>query len=294
MGISTKTMTIRATNRATSRPNSVGYLPSANARTQTRSEPDCVAYRAIEAMRLPVGSRTSRLEPGRRSRHRRSPQPGEHENRGGDDGDTYRDEAHGHQTLLPRLTVAACRGNWRHRRRAEDRRQQGHGPIRVRPVQRTPVGRTRPSRREPHRRPDGAQRHQERPVHHAFEVCGQSHARIRDILFDKAREETQQEQEHAVPDQPTPGVFDARLLVGADHQTMVDGRGGRVHGISPLNGQWCRVKCIWGWGVCQYWVDSDGWPKAEVPEDATRRGGAAHPRPHYREYRCIARHGWPC
>jgi hypothetical protein len=54
------------------------------------------------------------------------------------------------------------------------------------------------------------------------------------ILFDKAGDETKQEQEHAVPHQPTPGVLDQRPLLRADRHTIVDFRWDRFHLTSPL------------------------------------------------------------
>src|SRR5436190_13890732 len=137
------------------------------------------------------------------SRHRASPQTRERQDRKGHYYDPHGHEADRHNGFLPGLTAAAYCGNWGHRSRAEDCRECGHRPISVRAIQRTPVRSALQSRREPHVRPDYAQRDEERSIHHTFQVGGEPHTRVTEVLLDKAGEETQQEQEHSVPDQST-------------------------------------------------------------------------------------------
>ena len=55
--------------------------------------------------------------------------------------------------------------------------------------------------KEPYLIPDGTQRHEESPVHYAFQVCSESHARVSEFLFDEADQQAEQEQEHAMPEE---------------------------------------------------------------------------------------------
>lgn len=100
-----------------SRVNTVSNLQAVNVQTQTqyRTQPPTPGGRIQPA--------TPRLRTGRRSRHRGSPQTREDEDRRGNDCEPHAHEAEGHQTFLPRLTVAARRCDRRHRGRAEDRCQ---------------------------------------------------------------------------------------------------------------------------------------------------------------------------
>src|SRR5262249_36830098 len=55
--------------------------------------------------------------------------------------------------------------------------------------------------RKSHLGPCSGQRNQKDAVHHAFQVCGEPHAHIREALFEQAGNQPEQEQEHAMPHQ---------------------------------------------------------------------------------------------
>jgi hypothetical protein len=44
-------------------------------------------------------------------------------------------------------------------------------------------------------------------VHHPFEVRGESHTHVDEMRFEEAGEQTQQEEEHAMPHETTRSVF---------------------------------------------------------------------------------------
>src|SRR5674536_205463 len=65
---------------------------------------------------------------------------------------------------------------------------------------RTPVCCNLEAREQSHLWPDGAQGNQENAVHHTLQMCRQTHTQIMELRLDQAREETEQEQEHPMPE----------------------------------------------------------------------------------------------
>src|ERR1041384_112033 len=90
---------------------------------------------------------------------------------------------------------------------AEDGRQDDGRPIYVSAIERCPVSGKFQARRQSHLFPCGTQSKKEGPVHYAFKMRGESHARVYEFLLKKAREQAKQEQEHSVPHQSAIAVF---------------------------------------------------------------------------------------
>src|SRR5580698_4852785 len=96
--------------------------------------------------------------------------------------------------------------NGRKGRGAESRRERGEKPVPVRGAKRAPVGGILRKPLQFDLWPGGSQSEQENAVHYAFQVRGEPHAHVGEAAFGEARQQSEQEQEYAVPHQTAIGV----------------------------------------------------------------------------------------
>jgi hypothetical protein len=99
------------------------------------------------------------------------------------------------------------RRDWGKGRCTENRSERGDEPIHVGAVKSRPVCGRLLGWRQPDLGPDSPQRHQESPVHHTLQVSSEPHTHVNEMLLREAREQPEQEQEHAMPHQTSVGVF---------------------------------------------------------------------------------------
>jgi hypothetical protein len=64
-------------------------------------------------------------------------------------------------------------------------------------------------------------------------MCGEPHARVRELRFDESREQTEQEEEHPVPGEPALGVIHVCLRLS--HMLKIDQTGHTSQDNQPLD-----------------------------------------------------------
>jgi hypothetical protein len=125
---------------------------------------------------------------------------------GGDDHNRNAQESGPDQALLPGFPMLTGRWDRGRSRRTEHRRERREHPIRVPRVEGAPVC-SRRRRRQSDLAPYRAQRNQESAVHYTLKVSGDPHAHVREASFEQASNQPEQEQEHAMPHQPSVAGF---------------------------------------------------------------------------------------